>query len=205
MQDLHAMALAQHDVATVTEETTARGTAEKMDELGLGCLVVVDDSGRPLGLVTDRDLTLRVVARTRDLSEEPISRFMSKPLVSVSVEADLDEVIHAMGRHGIRRIPILDGDTLVGMVALDDVLQALAVEMSDLGKETQGMMRHAVDRGILERLDRDLDRRLHALHGRLQYTNWAARESFLRKLDEFRERVGKAIGRSPDAQDDSSD
>lgn len=204
MQNLHAMALGQRDVATVTLDTTTQRAAETMDELGLGCLVVVDKSGRAHGLVTDRDLTLRVVARTQDLSGVPVSEVMSKPLVSISVEADLDEAVNAMARHGVRRIPVLDGETLVGMVALDDVLQALAEEMGDLGKETQAMMRHAVDQGLLERLDRDLDRRLHALHGRLQYTNWAAREAFLSKLDTFREKVGRALHNGPTPQGEES-
>jgi len=83
--------------------------------------VVVYRGGRVVGMVTDRDLALRVVGRRRDPAL-PIEAIMTLLPATASVDDDVEDVLELMRDLGIRRLPLLDGDRLVGMVTVDDLL-----------------------------------------------------------------------------------
>jgi CBS domain-containing protein len=114
------------DVVTASPEATVRETAGLMRERNVGCVVLVDSDGRPVGLLTDRDLAITVVADARD-PDEAAAVLASSPVVSASVEMDVEEVAALMVRHGVRRLTVLDGDRLAGIITLDD----LAVRTGD--------------------------------------------------------------------------
>jgi CBS domain-containing protein len=107
-------------VVTAGAETPVVEVARLMRDHGVGSVVIVDASGSPFAMVTDRDLTVRVLADGDDL-EEPVADRVSAPLVSGEPEMSLDEAAALMVQHRIRRLPVLDGDELAGIVTLDDI------------------------------------------------------------------------------------
>jgi CBS domain-containing protein len=115
-------------VVVAAPSASAADVAALMHAHHVGGVVIVRDS-TPVGIVTDRDLALRVVGAGLS-ADVPISRVMSRDLVVARVGASLDEAFHTMQRAGVRRLPIItDGGTLVGLVALDDLLVLLAGEL----------------------------------------------------------------------------
>jgi CBS domain-containing protein len=120
-------------VVTAAAERTVREIAELMRERNVGSVVVIAD-GRPVGLVTDRDLALSVIADGRDFGDH-VSDHASSPVITAEPQMALEEAAELMVRHGVRRLVIIDGDRLSGIVTLDDLIArtgdtALAAQLS---------------------------------------------------------------------------
>ena len=82
----------------------------------------VTENGRLTGMVTDRDIAIRVVAEGRDPQSTPVREVASKDLVTVDPQQDLDEALRLMAQHQVRRLPVVEEDgRLVGVVAQADV------------------------------------------------------------------------------------
>ena len=118
-------------VVTAERDDSLRRVGELMRDRNVGS-VVVCDSGRPVGVITDRDLALAVVADQVDAGDVAGSH-ASRPLVTGEVEMDIEEAVALMVQHRIRRLPVIDGDALVGIVTIDD----LAVRAGDLHQAQQ--------------------------------------------------------------------
>jgi CBS domain-containing protein len=100
--------------ASVTE------AAKVMAREDVGPVPVVEGN-RLVGLVTDRDLIVRVLAEGRDPQGTTVGEVASTDLVTLSPEQDLDEALQLLARHQVRRLPVVDGGKLVGIVAQADV------------------------------------------------------------------------------------
>jgi CBS domain-containing protein len=107
-------------VVTATQEASAVSVARLMRDHRVGSVVIVDSAGSPVAMVTDRDLALRVFAAEVD-AESPVGEHASRPLVCGEPEMELDEAAALMVQHRVRRLPIVDGDELAGIVTLDDI------------------------------------------------------------------------------------
>jgi CBS domain-containing protein len=129
-------------VVTADAETEVREVAALMRDRNVGSVVVRDHDGTPVAMVTDRDLTLRVLADERRGSE-PISAHLSQPLVTGEPEMPLEEAAALMVQHRVRRLPVVREDELVGIVTLDDI----AVRTGDL--EVAQRMTHEVIEGAV--------------------------------------------------------
>jgi CBS domain-containing protein len=93
-----------------------------MAENDIGDVVVVDESGRVVGIVTDRDLVLRTIAADRTPSETLLDQVISEDLRMLSPNDPLEQAIETMGDLAIRRLPVVQADgTLVGIVSLGDL------------------------------------------------------------------------------------
>lgn len=114
-------------VVTAPPDSPVRAVAELMRERNVGSVVLVDDDGLPAGFVTDRDLALSVLADGRDAGE-PAEGHASAPVVTATPDMHVEAAAELMVAHGIRRLPVLEGDRLIGIVTLDD----LAVRIGDL-------------------------------------------------------------------------
>jgi CBS domain-containing protein len=114
------------DVVTAAAEDSLRSVGGLMRDRNVGS-VVVCDGGRPVGVVTDRDLALAVVADGVDPQEE-VGAHASRPLVCGGAAMDLEEAVALMVQHRIRRLPVLTDGGLAGIVTIDD----LAVRAGDL-------------------------------------------------------------------------
>ncbi|MCU0257463.1 MAG: CBS domain-containing protein [Solirubrobacteraceae bacterium] len=129
-------------VVTAAPATAVREVAEIMRERNVGAVVLVAADGAPVGLITDRDLAVGVVAEGRDLSA-PAEAHASSPVVTGEPAMALSDAAELMARFGIRRLPVLDGGRLAGIVTLDDI----AVRTADA--ELQASLTQTITRGAL--------------------------------------------------------
>lgn len=107
-------------VVTASAEASALEVARLMRDHRVGSVVLVDSAGSPAAMMTDRDLTLRVFAEGVDPAS-PALRHASRPLVCGEPEMELDEAAALMVQHRVRRLPVVQGEELVGIVSLDDI------------------------------------------------------------------------------------
>ena len=94
--------------------------AQLMRDRNVGSVVICDPEGGPVAMVTDRDLAVRALADDRPRSE-PIREHASRPLVTGEPDMDLEEAAALMVTHRVRRLPVVDATSLVGIVTLDDI------------------------------------------------------------------------------------
>jgi CBS domain-containing protein len=107
-------------VVTAPPSSPAYNIASLMRDRNVGSVVLVDDATHPVGMITDRDLVICVLADAIDVSS-PIERFATAPVVTGDADMDLEEAAALMVNHRIRRLPVVDGGHLVGIVTLDDI------------------------------------------------------------------------------------
>jgi signal-transduction protein with cAMP-binding, CBS, and nucleotidyltransferase domain len=115
---------------TIDCGATISAAAELMTDEGVGALVVVDRD-RPVGIVTDRDLVTRGVAKRTPLDAR-IDSLMSMGVIALDADEDAEELFAVFARHAVRRVPVVDHDRVVGMVTLDDALVSTVTELTDL-------------------------------------------------------------------------
>jgi CBS domain-containing protein len=134
--------LATPIVVTANPETTAAQAARLMREHHVGSLVVVDadvDSGRPLGIVTDRDLVLAVMAEDLDASLFTVGDLMSTDLAVATVDAGLMLAVTTLRERRLRRLIVVDElGRVTGVLTLEDLLDALATELGTLAQALRG-------------------------------------------------------------------
>jgi CBS domain-containing protein len=130
--------LCNREVVFATRTTTVVEAAQLMRRYHVGDLVVVDEVGGkrvPVGIVTDRDIVTEIVAKVCPAEGCTVENIMCAQLVSVAESEGVITTIRLMRTHGIRRIPVVDGDGgLVGIVSADDMLDLLAEELAELAK-----------------------------------------------------------------------
>jgi CBS domain-containing protein len=107
-------------VVTAAPEASAVSVARQMRDHRVGSVVIVDPAGSPVAMVTDRDLAVRVFAGGAD-PEGPVGEHASRPLICGEPEMELDEAAALMVQHRVRRLPVVSGDSLAGIVTLDDI------------------------------------------------------------------------------------
>jgi CBS domain-containing protein/uncharacterized protein (DUF2267 family) len=115
----------------LNRRSVAYQAARAMADNHIGA-VLVSDSGGLAGMVTDRDLALAVLGGDRDPKTTPLGEVMSEGVVTCDIGADLSEVVRLMKEHGIRRIPLMEGDRPVGLVTFDDLIVDGSVGLNDL-------------------------------------------------------------------------
>ncbi len=107
---------------TVFPDTPVRDIAQIMRAESTGIVPVVDESGRLRGVVTDRDVVMRTIAEGINPLEATAREVMSDDVEAVTPDESVHDVVHLMGRHQIRRVPVVDrDDRLVGIISLADV------------------------------------------------------------------------------------
>ena len=127
-----AYELCQRHVVTARRHEELSTAAWVMRERNVGCLVVVDPAGsqggwRPVGLLTDRDIVTRAIARDEDLRGVVVEEVMSRNPPTVSNNSPVDEALQRMRASGVRRVPVVDDrGRLTGILALDDIFEHMA-------------------------------------------------------------------------------
>lgn len=126
------------EVVFATRKTSIPEAAQLMRQCHVGDLVVVDEvAGKrvPVGIVTDRDIVIEIIAKSLDIEEFSVGDIMGPQLVSVQDDEGVFETIRLMRTKGIRRIPVVNREGgLEGIVSADDILDLLAEEMAELAK-----------------------------------------------------------------------
>lgn len=122
--------LVRRAIESVPATTSCAEAARRMRGADVGS-VIVAEAGRPLGIVTDRDLVVRVLATGGDADKLTVGDVMSRKPVFVSHTRDVAYVLELMRDLAVRRIPVVDENhQLVGVVALDDIILSLSGELA---------------------------------------------------------------------------
>ncbi|HUG25261.1 CBS domain-containing protein [Piscinibacter sp.] len=131
---MRVLEMCTRDVVTCTRETSVVEVARRMRDHHVGDLVVVDTVGdvrTPVGIVTDRDLVVLVLARTVDPETLVAGDVMSEAPVTVLASEPLYDAVCQMRSQGIRRLPVVDArGSLSGILTIDDVMRFLADELA---------------------------------------------------------------------------
>jgi signal-transduction protein with cAMP-binding, CBS, and nucleotidyltransferase domain len=124
-------------VATATGSETIRKAARRMADHDVGTLVVVgpDHPQRAVGIVTDRDLTVRCIAARLDPDETAISAVMTTPVHSVDEHTPIEDAVAVMGRAGTRRLVVTgENSSVAGLLSIDDILGVAIDEAGAIGQ-----------------------------------------------------------------------
>jgi len=128
--------ICNREVVYAARDTTVQAAAKLMRHYHVGSLVVIDEFGGkriPVGIVTDRDIVVEVDATELDPKVMTIGDIMTSQLATVPESEGLLETMEVMRAKGVRRLPVVGGEgQLVGIVTIDDLLEILAEELTDL-------------------------------------------------------------------------
>ena len=110
------------EVLTIESSATVFEAIEKMVEANVGALLV-DDGAGVLGIMTERDYLRRVTLQGCDEKETPVRDIMSSPVIYVTPETEIEECMALMTERRIRHAPVVDGETLVGVISIGDLVK----------------------------------------------------------------------------------
>ena len=114
------------DPTYCADDSTAADAARQMADDGIGAVPVCSAEGRLTGVITDRDLAVQVVAAGRDPQTTRISELLDgSEVVTIGADDSVEEAIRTMKDHAVRRLPVIDGNRLVGMVSQADIARAM--------------------------------------------------------------------------------
>lgn len=126
------------EVDLVDQNESVQVAAERMNSRNVGTLIVLDEESHPIGMLTDRDLALRVVGKGRDAIETTIADIMTRFPCSISEDTSIEAALTKMRSGGFRRLPVVDQECkLIGVLTLDDILELLCEEFTEIGKLIQ--------------------------------------------------------------------
>lgn len=132
-RSLKVIDMAVHKVATTTPEKTIQECAVQMRREHVGSLVVIDENAKPLGMITDRDITIEGVAKGLDLARTSVAVLMTAPVVTAAENEGMVVALARMRENGIRRLPIVDeSGRLVGVITNSNLIKELSELLDSL-------------------------------------------------------------------------
>jgi CBS domain-containing protein len=111
------------DIVTVKTDVTVKRAVEVMNEHEIGCLVVVN-SGKPVGIVTERDMLKRIVNELRETEKTSVMDIMSEPLIVATPKMSAGDAAKLMFERKIKKLPVVENGRLVGLVTLTDLVRS---------------------------------------------------------------------------------
>jgi len=138
------------DVISVPEKATVKEAAELMNLNEIGCLIVVKN-GKPVGIVTETDMVKRVILEPVDPEKTEVRKIMSKPLVFVSPQINLEEASKIMRKKKIKKLPVIEKGRLVGLVTTTDIVRS---------PEVMKMMIKSIKRNVIKEIVRSIEEKL---------------------------------------------
>ncbi|MFD7261696.1 CBS domain-containing protein [Streptomyces sp. NPDC059874] len=113
------------DATCIGAQETVLEAAKKMTQLGVGALPICGTDEKLKGMLTDRDIVVKVLGAGKDPGQVKAGDLAQGEAVTIGADDDAAEILRTMSEHQVRRLPVIDGHTLVGIVALADVARAL--------------------------------------------------------------------------------
>lgn len=140
---MHVKDLMSNQVISVSPEETVAVAARLMTRHNVGALPVRDRDGSLCGIITDRDVVTRCVALERPMQQTSVARVMTARVATVPPTASVDQAAAMLAKEQVRRLPVVEGRRLVGMVTLSDLSrQAPAEETADVLREVTANIKH---------------------------------------------------------------
>jgi CBS domain-containing protein len=113
------------DIFSVPSDTTVYDAMKIMADKEVGALLVVDD-GHLHGIVSERDYARKVILMGRSSKETPVSEILTEPLITIGPDCSVDEAMRLITTNRIRHLPVLQGDRLMGVISIGDLVQWIA-------------------------------------------------------------------------------
>src|SRR3990172_7655652 len=123
-----------HEVWSIGPDTTVYETITMMAEKEVGALLVTEN-GKPVGLVSERDYARKVILKGRSSQQTMTRDIMTKRVIYAYPDQTIEECMAIMTEQRIRHIPVIDGDTLLGMVSIGDLVKSIIAEQQFLIKQ----------------------------------------------------------------------
>lgn len=121
-------------VVTISPRSNITDACHQMAQNNIGCMVVQENS-RLCGILTDRDIALKVAGKTKDSRQTRVGEVMTSNPACISVDKNLHDLTRFMHTNHVRRVPIVDGgNKVLGIVTLDDLIAMLSSEIFEIGK-----------------------------------------------------------------------
>ncbi|MGW5720304.1 CBS domain-containing protein [Amycolatopsis sp. NPDC003865] len=114
------------DATCARESDTVHDAAQAMARLNVGALPICGEDNRLKGMVTDRDIVVKVLAEGKDPRAVHVGELAQGEVVTIGADDGAEEILRTMSEHRVRRLPVIDGHDLVGIVAQADVARALS-------------------------------------------------------------------------------
>lgn len=147
--------LFHRDVLTCTPRDTLDAAAALMWRRGVGCLPVIDESDKVVGMLTDRDIAMAAFLQGCGLHSIVVGSVMSKEPLTCTVLATVDDVLRAMTKRQIHRMPVVDRDGhLLGIISLEDIARAAhegKLSLADVGQALVAIAQHLHDDAQINR------------------------------------------------------
>ncbi|KAF5434965.1 CBS domain-containing protein [Candidatus Methanophagaceae archaeon] len=118
---MHVREIMTRPIIAEDEDTLVTKIAKDMAELGIGS-VVIKKEGKPAGIITERDLALKVLLKDRKASEVKAQEIMSSPLITIVPETSVEEACELVVKNGMKRLPVVENDALIGIVSVRNML-----------------------------------------------------------------------------------
>lgn len=186
------------EVVTAPPDASASELAERMGDYAVGCVVIVDEDRHPLGVVTDRDLLCRVIARSGDGHKVQATSIMSQPPVTAETNEPIESVIERMRAAAVRRIVVVRDGRVHGLVSVDDLIVELGRELDDLGEAARRAVEASRQRGRRERRRVEMEETLVELRASVERAGRDVADFLSREFESLRDRVRRSGSSSND-------
>ncbi|MDV3277182.1 MAG: CBS domain-containing protein [Nitrososphaerales archaeon] len=131
------------EVEVIGSDSSALEVAKRMSSKGRGCMLVLE-GGKAVGMITERDLVGKVLAEDISPSKLRATDIMTAPLIAVEPEATVEEASRIMSQYSIRRLPVVKGGTLVGLITSTDIALRMAKEKQFKDHRLNALARYCV-------------------------------------------------------------
>ncbi|MBN2336751.1 CBS domain-containing protein [Candidatus Bathyarchaeota archaeon] len=119
------------NVKTVKTDDTVHAAVQKMNKFEIGSVIVVS-GGRPVGIITETNILRRIVGPRMDPATVWAKDIMTSPVITIDPNADLAEAAKTMAQRKINRLPVMDGDKIVGLLSSTDIVKANPTQLGIL-------------------------------------------------------------------------
>jgi len=123
-------------VVTISEDASANRAAELMESDKLGCIIVTNKEGKPLGIITERDLVVRVLAKNVKPDTIRSGEVMTSPLITIEPDASISEAARRMSRLDVRRLGVIYKGQLIGLLSSKDILSVVPDLLETIQEKT---------------------------------------------------------------------
>jgi predicted transcriptional regulator len=121
------------ELTSLPEMATALDAAKYMTDMNVGSVIITDEKDNPVGIITDRDISTKVVAAEKDPKSVKLKDIMCTPVVTINVGKDVIDATRLMGEYWVRRLPVVnDEGKVIGVLSMDDVLIFLSQEIQNV-------------------------------------------------------------------------
>jgi len=131
-----------NEVVTVLQDVSVYEALSLMKKRAIGALLVTDKMGKPVGVVSDRDCTQKIILDDKPAKRTSVSKIMNRDIIGISMENTAEECIAVMLEKHVRYLPVFDGSNVAGLVSIGDIVKSIVkkqrVEIKQLSNYIAG-------------------------------------------------------------------